>query len=44
MREISNAIANKEFSEFPRFADNLNIVTMTQYDKNLPLPVAFPIV
>jgi 2,3-bisphosphoglycerate-independent phosphoglycerate mutase len=42
MREISNAIANKEFSEFPRFADNLNIVTMTQYDKNLPLPVAFP--
>jgi len=42
MREISNAIANKEFSEFPRFADKLNIVTMTQYDKNLPLPVAFP--
>ncbi|XPV69194.1 MAG: 2,3-bisphosphoglycerate-independent phosphoglycerate mutase [Halarcobacter sp.] len=42
MREISNAIANKEFSNFPRFAENLNIVTMTQYDKNLPLPVAFP--
>ena len=42
MREMSNAIANKEFSEFSRFEDSLNIATMTQYDKNLPLPIAFP--
>ena len=42
MREMSNAIANKEFSEFPRFEESLNIATMTQYDKNLPLPVVFP--
>ncbi|RXK11769.1 phosphoglycerate mutase (2,3-diphosphoglycerate-independent) [Halarcobacter mediterraneus] len=42
MREISNAIANKDFTEFKRFEDNLNIATMTQYDKNLPLPVLFP--
>ena len=42
MREMSNAIANKEFSEFPRVEKNLNIATMTEYDKNFPLPVLFP--
>lgn len=42
MREISNAIANKEFSEFKRFDKKLHIATMTQYDKNLPLPIMFP--
>ena len=42
MREISNAIANKNFSEFPRVEKNLNIATMTQYDKNFPLPILFP--
>jgi 2,3-bisphosphoglycerate-independent phosphoglycerate mutase len=42
MREISAAIANKNFTEFKRFEDNLNIATMTQYDKNLPLPIVFP--
>ena len=42
MREISNVIANKDFNEFPRFTEDLNIVTMTQYDKNLPLPIMFP--
>lgn len=42
MREISSAFADKNFSHFPRFAKNLNIATMTQYDKNLPLPVLFP--
>ena len=42
MREISNAIANEQFSEFPRFGEKLNIATMTQYDKNLPLPILFP--
>lgn len=42
MREISNAIANSEFGEFKTFEGNLNISTMTQYDKNLPLPIVFP--
>ena len=42
MREISNAIANKDFNEFTTSDKKLNIATMTQYDKNLPLPVIFP--
>ncbi len=42
MREISNAISNKEFNEFETFDKELNIATMTQYDKNLPLPIMFP--
>ena len=42
MREISNVVANKEFIEFKRYEGNLNIATMTQYDKNLPLPILFP--
>ncbi|AXH11389.1 2,3-bisphosphoglycerate-independent phosphoglycerate mutase [Halarcobacter bivalviorum] len=42
IREISNAIANKNFSEFDRFEGTLNIATMTEYDKNLPLPILFP--
>ena len=42
MREISNAIANKEFSEFDKHDFNLNIATMTEYNKNFPLPVLFP--
>ncbi|QDF29953.1 2,3-bisphosphoglycerate-independent phosphoglycerate mutase [Halarcobacter anaerophilus] len=42
MREISTAIASSQFNEFKRFDKKLNIATMTQYDKNLPLPVIFP--
>lgn len=42
MREISNVLANKDFSEFPRFGDELHLATMTQYDKNMPIPVLFP--
>lgn len=42
MREISNAVANSEFSHFPRVETKLNIATMTEYDKNFPLPVLFP--
>ena len=42
MREISTVFANKEFNEFDTFNRNLKIATMTQYDKNLPLPVLFP--
>jgi len=41
-REISNAIGNKEFKEFDTADLNLQIATLTQYDKNLPLPVMFP--
>jgi len=41
-REISQAIANKEFNEFPTTKLNLNIATLTQYDENFPLPVMFP--
>ncbi|WP_428024433.1 2,3-bisphosphoglycerate-independent phosphoglycerate mutase [Arcobacter sp.] len=42
MREMSNVIANKNFAEFPRVEKNLNIATMTEYDKSFPLPVLFP--
>ncbi len=42
MREISSVFADKNFSHFPKFAQNLNIATMTQYDKNMPLPILFP--
>ena len=41
VREISQAIANKEFNEFETKKLNLNIATMTQYDKNFPLDVMF---
>ena len=42
MREISSIFANSDFSEFPVFKEKLNIATMTQYDKNTPLPILFP--
>ncbi len=41
-REISNAISNSKFDKFETKKLNLQIATMTQYDKNLPLPVIFP--
>jgi len=41
-RELSNALGNINFDEFKRKNVNCNIVTMTQYDKNLPLPIMFP--
>jgi 2,3-bisphosphoglycerate-independent phosphoglycerate mutase len=40
-REISNAIANKDFDKFQSVKLDLNIATITQYDKNFPLPVMF---
>lgn len=42
MREISSCFANKGFKEFEVFNKNLYIATMTEYDKNLPLPILFP--
>lgn len=41
-RELSTALADTTFSSFETNKINLNIATMTQYDKNLPLPVMFP--
>ncbi len=41
-RELSTAIASSDFEEFKTFDGALNIATMTQYDKNLPLPIIFP--
>lgn len=42
MREISSVFANKNFNEFDTFKGKLNLATMTQYDKNTPIPVLFP--
>ena len=42
MREISSVFANKNFNEFDTFIGSLNLATMTQYDKNTPIPVIFP--
>jgi len=42
MREISNAISNKNFNQFKTFTKKLNIATMTEYDKSVPLQVIFP--
>ena len=41
-RELSSAIAKEDFTEFNRPSIKLNVITMTQYDKNLPLPILFP--
>ncbi|MEA3554534.1 MAG: 2,3-bisphosphoglycerate-independent phosphoglycerate mutase [Campylobacterota bacterium] len=41
-RELSSAMAKEDFSEFNRPSIKLNVITMTQYDKNLPLPILFP--
>ncbi|MDY0051570.1 MAG: alkaline phosphatase family protein, partial [Aliarcobacter sp.] len=40
--EMSSVFANKEFSEFLTFKENLFLATMTQYDKNTPIDVLFP--
>ena len=42
MREISSVFANKNFTEFEVFKDSLQLATMTQYDKNIPIAVLFP--
>jgi 2,3-bisphosphoglycerate-independent phosphoglycerate mutase len=41
-RELSSAFADKKFDNFETKKIDMNICTMTQYDKNLPLPVMFP--
>jgi 2,3-bisphosphoglycerate-independent phosphoglycerate mutase len=41
-RELSTALADSTFDQFETKDIKLNVATMTQYDKNLPLPVMFP--
>ena len=41
-RELSSAIAKKDFNEFKKTDIKVNVATMTQYDKSLPLPILFP--
>jgi 2,3-bisphosphoglycerate-independent phosphoglycerate mutase len=41
-RELSSSMAKEGFNEFETKGINLNVATMTAYDKNLPLPVLFP--
>jgi len=41
-RELSSALANKTFDNFETKDISINVATMTQYDKNLPLPIIFP--
>ncbi len=42
MREISSVFASKSFNEFEKLDVSLNLASMTQYDKNTPIPVLFP--
>ena len=42
-RQIIKSLTDKEFSDFERkFFPDLELVTFTQYDANLPVKVAFP--
>ena len=41
-RELSSSMAKEGFNEFTTKDITINVATMTQYDKNLPLPVLFP--
>ena len=41
-RELSSSMAKEGFNEFTTKDIIINVATMTQYDKNLPLPVLFP--
>ena len=42
MRQIARALGEKDFKEFARNAKDINIITMTSYDKNFLYPVIFP--
>lgn len=42
MREISSVFVTKEFKEFSRKDMKLNIATMTEYNKSVPMPILFP--
>lgn len=42
MREIVTAIGSADFDKFPRGISNVNIATITEYDKSFTYPVLFP--
>ncbi len=42
MRELTSVFAKKGFKEFETKKLQLNIATMTEYNKALPLPILFP--
>lgn len=42
MRELSSVFAKKNFKHFKTISKEINIASMTQYDKNVPMPVLFP--
>ncbi|AYJ79581.1 phosphoglycerate mutase (2,3-diphosphoglycerate-independent) [Aliarcobacter cryaerophilus ATCC 43158] len=41
-RELSSVFAKDNFKEFARKELKLQLASMTQYDKNIPIPVIFP--
>ena len=41
-RELSSVFAKDDFKEFERKELKLQLASMTQYDKNIPIPVIFP--
>jgi len=42
MRQLASVLGDSEFKGFERTYIPVHLATMTQYDKNLPLPVLFP--
>jgi len=43
MRELVRSFVQPDFDKFPRvFLNGLTVVTMTEYEKNLPVEVAYP--
>ena len=40
-RELSSVFAKNDFKEFEKKTLNIQIASMTQYDKNIPIPVIF---
>ncbi|MFY9105359.1 2,3-bisphosphoglycerate-independent phosphoglycerate mutase [Aliarcobacter cryaerophilus] len=40
-RELSSVFAKNDFKEFEKKQLNIQIASMTQYDKNIPIPVIF---
>ena len=43
MRQIVKSLALPDFNAFPRpFIENLHLVTLTAYENNLPVTIAFP--
>jgi len=41
MREMVTALGDESFSEFPKRSVDINLATITQYDKSFPYPVMF---